>query len=353
LNTRFPILIIGQGISGTMLSWFLHKANIPFMIMDDAKENTASKVAAGIINPVTGRRIVKTWMIDDVMPFAVNVYREMGTFLNIDVCSEKQLIDFFPTLQMKNAFEERLDENADYLRNSNEKDFHRYFNYDYGYGSIAPAYVIQVAAILQHWREYLIKHHLLLEEKFQIESIQISDEKIIYHHIVADKIIFADGIQSETNRWFKHLPFSFNKGEALLVEIPELPDAYIFKKKYTLCPLKNNLFWLGANYTWNYDNDLPTSAFYDEASVMLKNFIKVPYSVHQHIAAIRPANIERRPFVGFHPVHKNIGIFNGMGAKGTSLAPYFAHQLANHINLHTPIHPEADVNRFLKILSRN
>ena len=64
-------LIVGQGISGTMLSWFLHKEGKSFAVIDDGNEHSASKTAAGIINPITGRRYVTTWMIDEVMPFAV------------------------------------------------------------------------------------------------------------------------------------------------------------------------------------------------------------------------------------------------------------------------------------------
>ena len=63
-------LIVGQGICVTFLSWYLAKAGRSFAIIDNKGIDTASRVAAGIINPVTGRRIVKTWMIDDVMPFA-------------------------------------------------------------------------------------------------------------------------------------------------------------------------------------------------------------------------------------------------------------------------------------------
>ena len=71
-----------------------------------------------------------------------------------------------------------------------------------------------------------------------------------------------------------------------------------------------------------------------------------------HKASVRPANIERRPFVGFHPTYKNIGILNGMGTKGCSLAPFFAKQLTGHLINEDQILPEADINRFSKILMR-
>jgi hypothetical protein len=41
-----------------------------------------------------------------------------------------------------------------------------------------------------------------------------------------------------------------------------------------------------------------------------------------------------------------------MGTKGTSLAPFFANQLTQHILFDTPITPEADIKRFTRILSK-
>jgi glycine/D-amino acid oxidase-like deaminating enzyme len=53
-----------------------------------------------------------------------------------------------------------------------------------------------------------------------------------------------------------------------------------------------------------------------------------------------------------HPLHPNLGILNGMGTKGVSLAPYFARQLAQHLLHGTPIMPEASIDRFQRLLQR-
>ena len=113
MQTEF--LIIGQGISGTWLSYFLQKANRSFIVIDNDQPNSASRVAAGIINPVTGRRIVKTWMIDELLSFLVPAYEELGNELRINAITQKSLIDFHPTPQMKIAFDERVKENAGFL----------------------------------------------------------------------------------------------------------------------------------------------------------------------------------------------------------------------------------------------
>ena len=81
---QVEFLIIGQGVSGTWLSYYLEKANKSFIVIDNQRPNSASRVAAGIINPVTGRRIVKTWMIDELLSFLIPAYEELGTELNIN-----------------------------------------------------------------------------------------------------------------------------------------------------------------------------------------------------------------------------------------------------------------------------
>ena len=79
-----------------MLSWFLHREGKSFCIIDEEREQSSSQVAAGIINPVTGRRYAYTWQIDEVMPYALSVYEAMGDALGSKFIFEKSIIDFFP-----------------------------------------------------------------------------------------------------------------------------------------------------------------------------------------------------------------------------------------------------------------
>src|SRR5260221_11187887 len=110
------VLIIGQGICGTFLSWWLEKAGLSWLMIDEQRPFTASKAAAGLINPVTGRRIVTTWMIDELLPFARGAYRQMGEMLGIPCMEQTSLVDFFPTAQMRLAFLKRYEEDPSYLQ---------------------------------------------------------------------------------------------------------------------------------------------------------------------------------------------------------------------------------------------
>ena len=116
--------------------------------------------------------------------------------------------------------------------------------------------------------------------------------------------------------------------------------------------VEDGIYWIGSNYSWEFTDDKPSDQFKKQTASLLNNWLKVPFKIVDHQASIRPANVERRPFVGFHPVYKNIGLLNGMGTKGCSLAPFFAKQLTEHITSGKEILPEADIKRFSKILMR-
>jgi hypothetical protein len=48
------------------------------------------------------------------------------------------------------------------------------------------------------------------------------------------------------------------------------------------------------------------------------------------------------------PKHPQIGVFNGLGTKGVSLAPYFAYQFADHLINGAEIEHEVHISRFFK-----
>jgi len=354
LYMQVDYLIIGQGICGTMLSWFLHKEGRSFCVLDDGHDQSASKVAAGLISPVTGRRYSPSWMIDTLLPFALESYGEMGRYLDIAVVSEKSIIDFFPAPNAREAFLESMERHDNYLHAyPDQNHFNRYFEYLFGCGEVRPACSIHLSLLLASWRRQLQQRNCLLETSFNAAQLELGEDSVRYGPVTARRVIFCDGIASMHHPWFSLLPWAPNKGEAVIIESPELTAMHIFKKGTMLVPLpEKDLFWVGAGYQWNFSDALPTPAYREQVTAALQSWLKVPFTIISQKAAVRPATVERRPFVGLHPHLPAMGILNGMGTKGTSLAPFFARQLVQHIEHGLPLTDAADVRRFSRILSR-
>lgn len=344
-------LIIGQGIAGTWLSYFLSKTDKTFLVIDEADPRSSSRVAAGLINPVTGRRVVKTWMIDELLPFAERHYDQLGAELGIPVISRKAIIDFFSAPDIKIAFESRLGKGEDYIAKGPDDLLSNFFHPGFGCGIVDPAYTVHLDRLLPAWQKQLEEKGQLRNERFDENELIVKEDSVSYRDIVALRIIFCDGAAAAQSRFFSRLPFAMHKGEALILDIPDLPKKNIYKKGLTLVPLSGeNLFWLGSNYIWDFDNASPTDGYRAEAIQKLNSWVKLPYKVLDHKAAVRPATIERRPFIGLHPLYPVVGIFNGMGTKGCSLTPYFGDQFVRHLVRGEDLMPLVDVGRFGRVL---
>ena len=61
MKEKLDYIVIGQGIAGTTIAWWLNFNKKQFYILNDEKKNTSSSAALGIYNPITGRNSVKTW----------------------------------------------------------------------------------------------------------------------------------------------------------------------------------------------------------------------------------------------------------------------------------------------------
>ncbi|HYC41047.1 MAG TPA: FAD-binding oxidoreductase [Chitinophagaceae bacterium] len=351
---RVEFLVVGQGLCGTFLSWFLHRAGKSFLVMDQNDPASSSRVAAGIINPVTGRRLAITWMAEELLPFARKTYQELGQFLDAQLIFQKNLIEFFPNPHQRELFLERVQEQNAYLHSFPEQNaFNSVFRYELGCGEIRHSFVVDVETMQARWRKFLSQQNRLLDVRFDPERLHVRAGGIEYDDIAADRILFCDGSAGIRNPFFSSLPFSPNKGEALILEIPELPPHHIYKKGFLLVPLPDeNKFWFGSNYQWKFTDPAPSTEFFEQARRHLLAWLKLPYRILDHKAGIRPATLERRPFVGVHPHHEAVVILNGMGTKGCSLAPFFASGLTRHLLDNEAIMPEADVRRFSKALSR-
>ena len=345
-------IIIGQGISGTLLSRALIKAGANVLVIDNAKPDTASKVASGIINPVTGMRHVRSWMIETLLPYAHLTYEMLEKELDISIVKQCYITDLFFIRDAQELFSKKAVDIPEYLSVSEGKDVAQYFRFNYGAGKISPCLLVDINNMLSAWRQRLQNSNALLEESFDWQQCMLTDEAVIYKGIKAKKIICCDGVASMYNPYWNLLPWSKDKGEALIVSIPTLPDDRIYRQQINIVPWKDGLFWVGASHDWKFTDMLPTTAFRTQTEERLKYWLRFPFTVIDHIVSQRPTNLDRKPFCGLHPKYPALGILNGLGSKGCSVAPWFANEFAAYLTTGHPIMPDVDVKRFSKILSK-
>lgn len=338
-------IIVGQGLAGTTLAWSLYKENIPFVIIDNHYKYCASKVAAGLYNPVVFKRMVKSWMVDDLLPVADDFYAYCEEILETKFWHKLPIKKIFVNEEEKNLWRKKSAENV-YLGAIEEDVTINEIDSKEGLGEVNNAGWLDVPLFLEKSKEFFIAQKLLLQQHFNYADIVHSENQVSYKEITAKGIVFCEGFQMLNNPYFSELPLIPTKGEVLTLEVKKFNPNCTLNKGVFLLPLSNNTFKCGATYEWHTTQAEITEKGKKELEEKLQKFLKADYSILQHEAGIRPTVVDRRPLLGSHPQYKNVSVFNGLGTKGVMLAPYFAEVMKGFLLDKVMLSEEIDINRF-------
>ena len=347
-------LIVGQGIVGTVLSHYLREAGYSIAIVDQSRERTASKVAAGLFNPVTYRRFVKSWKADDFYPEAERFYQA-----NENLMQEKLLFQV-PFLKIFNDIREQNDwmaatvsqRIATYVQpDLFEGDFEGRINLPFGGGVVSKAGFVKLKAFLEKNRAYFLQEGVLteVEDKVVVEENEagvyctLGDETL-----EAKRVIYCEGANAPNNKHFNWLPFQPVKGEVLVVRSLELQIDHAINKGFFILPIGDDLYKVGSTYDWRNPNEETTEAAKEELLNKFKEVANVPFEVVEHVAGIRPAIKDRHPVIGAHPENEKLLIFNGTGSKGVMMVPWVAKHFVDHLKNGTELDREIGIKRFYK-----
>jgi glycine/D-amino acid oxidase-like deaminating enzyme len=345
-------IIVGQGLAGTVLSYALQKEGRKVIVAEAESADGASKVAAGIYNPVTGKRMVKTWKANDLFHFLEKFYKEMERSLGEKFLYELPIYKPFGSIEEQNHWvsQSSFADIEDLVNTAVPVSKYEKFinNKHSGFETLRSGY-LDLWKMISLYKLFLIEKDLYLKKKFNAVDMVFHEECVEWNGIRAKKIIFCEGYKATENPYFKWLPFVLAKGELLTVKMEgPKPDAIINKGVFIL-PLGNNTYKVGATYQWDYkDNDISESAR-EELIQKLELLLKVPYQVINQECGIRPTVKDRRPIIGLHPQFKFLGIFNGLGTKGVSLAPYYADMFCRFLEKGENLDREVNIERFIPL----
>ncbi len=338
-------LIIGQGIAGSALAWLLSKASQRVLVINNQATNQASQVAPGIYNPIAGRYLAKTWLADQLFPAMHQFYQAVGTELGAQLLYPKTI--FTPFL---NDQEQEL-----WLSKSQELGYRDYldvvdatyqadqvFN-NYGGILIKQAGYLDVPGFLSAIRSYLQAKDCYREGDFVYKELQLGTG-VSYRDIQAHQVIFCEGAQAKHNPFFSYLPFRLVKGEILTIQLASHLDT-IYNRGVFVLPKSDSQAIVGSTYDWQDLSLHATEKARQALEGNLRKLLKLPYRVLAQQAGIRPATYDRRPWIGLHPHYPQVGIFNGLGTKGVSLAPYWAAALVGFLLNQENLPSEVQLNR--------
>ena len=212
---------------------------------------------------------------------------------------------------------------------------------------------LDVGQFMTSVRDYLSAIHSFIDNRFDEQLLEISDDGVTYNEIQADKLILCTGTGIIDSFRFSGIPVRILKGETLSIELDQVPEQIYNRGVYIVPRSGMNCYRVGATYETKVITEEITHAGRMELEEKLAALIKLPYRVISQDWGFRPTSLDRRPILGPIPDSKNVIIFNGLGTKGVSLAPYFSAQLADWLTGFGEIQPEVNIGRFKSLSSKS
>jgi glycine/D-amino acid oxidase-like deaminating enzyme len=347
--TTYDYLILGHGLAGATLAYELRQRGCSVLVIDEQRADTASKVAAGLMNPVTGQRFALSWRAGELIPAAAAFYRKLEVEFGQQFYFETPIFKLFSSVKEQNAIIARSADQpwegfvgevtADLPPSPGVRN-------DLGGVLIRHCGYVAVGEMLAALTADGLEHGWLRHETFAWSELVIGPAGVTYAGVVqARQLICCEGAAVVRNPYFNWLPITANQGEVLDVACPGLSSDQVINKGGYVVPLGNGHFRVGATYRWA---PLPVGITEEARVELSQRFADMsdqPFQVLAQRAGFRPASRDRKPVLGVHPAWPVLSIFNGFGSKGVMLAPRLAAHFASVLEGTEAIWPEINISR--------
>ena len=348
---KIDTLVIGQGIAGSVLAYTLCQRGQRVVVVAD-KRPTSSAVAAGLFNPVTGRKLVKTWNADVLFPYLIDFYQSLEKQLDTNFLHLRRIYRPFRSIAEQNQFTAATadPELVAYLTTEvNHEAYKHFIHNELGGIETLQAGWLDTQLFLEKIRNYFKEKNFFRSETFDSQSLHLVNNSVQWQDVEASHVIFCEGESGRSNPYFSWLPFRPMKGEILQVNADINNVQNIVNQGVWMVPQLDKTIKIGATYDGQDITWQPTEKGRVYLKEHLEKLIKIDYSIENQFAGIRPATPDRRPLIGLHPEQQAVGIFNGLGSKGVSLAPFFANQFADFLMHKKELDPLVNIERYFSL----
>ena len=329
---RSDFIIIGQGLAGTTLAWHMIAAGRSVVVLDAEPATTSSRIAAGLMTPITGKRLARTPQYEIAFPIAQQFYTQIETQLGERFFHPRPIVRIFLSAEERNLLQTKsISEYPEWIVQPEPKLNPEQFIAPFGCFGMQPSAQLDVSIYLDASRSAFIERGCYRKTDLNIASdiaLSMGEVHLPKLGLSAQTLVFCEGFRSTPNPWFPERQYEAAKGEILTVHVPQLQEDRVINLGGTwLAPLSNGLYRTGSTYDRDNLNEQPTAAGRAEIESKLKRFLRLPFEVTDHVAAVRPIVPQRSPMLRKHAEYPQLALLNGLGSKGSLLAPMEAQRL--------------------------
>jgi len=324
---RVDVIVVGQGLAGTALAWQLLRRGRSVLVVDREPPVTSSRIAAGLVTPITGKRLAISRQFDELLPVATAFYRDIEARLGVSFFHALPCVRLFAYEIELKQYAKGAAEFAGLVCEPDPPLNPDWFDAPRDGFQMPTAARLDAATYLNASRDHFAErgcYRCASVDAVSDIAVSASGVTLLPLDVSASRLVFCQGFDGAANPYFPDVTFDAAKGEILTLRIPDLAETRVVNRGVWLAPDGEELFRAGATYSWDPLDCEPTTAGREEILTRLRTFLKLPVEVVGHAAAVRPIIGDRYPVVLWSAEFPRLGFFNGLGSKGALLAPHFA-----------------------------
>lgn len=309
------VLIVGQGLAGTALGLELEQAGVDFVVVSAGHADAASRVVAGLVNPVTGQRWVKSARVDELLPIARDRYAQWSGTLDVELWHPLRLTRAWRDAAERAMVEAKIarGELAPYVAGVGESGV-----------ELAGAAWVDLPALLGaaearwraqgRWRSGRVAAAELMERG---DAVEWRGERF-------DAVVLCIGSGALGRESFAGVPFAPAKGELLTVcGSPIAQDVAVSRGVWLIGGVAGTAR-VGATYEREREDLATTAAARERLLAEAGALVGAQLTATGQFAGVRLTLPDRLPVAGWHPRRRWLGVFGALGSKGTLWAPWLA-----------------------------
>jgi glycine/D-amino acid oxidase-like deaminating enzyme len=358
---RVDLIVLGGGLAGCALAWQAHFRGMNVALIDRGEPKSSSRIAAGLVTPITGNRAALSWRWDEFYGPANHFYREVERATESNFWTVEPAIKLYESHAERELYEKRWlqpDTTVTWddlpmltpLPDVATMPELTRLNIPFDGCQMSPAARLKPSHFLDSSYRYFKAIGAMYEADIDCSShlrIQNGQCEIEALNLSGDHIALCQGIASRENTYFDRLALHPARGDILEVASDTLECERVIHGNGWIVPIGNRRYLLGATYDRDLSSLESPQAIVTHRDDLLQRWAqmvtKSPSGAHDvvtdrvvdHRTAIRPASYDRHPLIGQHPQHKQVFCLNGLGSKGTLMAPWLASCLLDSMRGHS------------------
>lgn len=348
------LLIIGQGIAGSVLALSALAAGHSVRVLDKGHSPSSSLAAAGMVNPFILKRRRLVWKANEHVQEAQDFYSDWENVLGQSFYHPSRIHRLIHDVSEWNDWKAMEGE-------SNTGVFHggmtdalpsgASIDAPHGYFLVEGSGWMDVPVFLNAVRDYLTQDDSYRKDEFEPTALKESAVGYRYHDADYINVVICTGVPSlgTDSRFeiplFGELPFNPAKGHTVDVRVPDWGLEEVVHGAVFVIPIGEDVYRIGSTYSWHLLDEVIEPKEISRLLADFETICSLPYEVVASRAGVRPATKDRRPLIGSIPENPRFHMFGGLGSRAVMNAPSLAKILLQSIFHGAPIPKEISLAR--------